>query len=558
MNLFKIIRKHKIILIDNDEWVRDSIRMFFESENCEILTFETAEEALQSSLITACSVFIVDYSLPGMDGLNFFKKIRLSHPAAVKILISAYGNSDVLSQLKALDVQYFIEKPFTTQALEKAFLSLINQGKFPDKINNYSKGINMDDSHSWDWETSEKKIRLDEWKSSVQWVEEFYVSPDGEKVAAIVKVDDEDFSVCVNGDLWESRYEKIWHLRFSPNNCATALAANMDEWTVAVDDLAWENTFDYIWDMKFSADGEKTGIAFQKESEYGMAVNDTLWEKVYSNISFATLNSSGNTTAAVIQTKSINEADVEAFQDGIFSVCENGIPWATSYINVWDIDISSDGKIVAASIRTDLYNYKIIVNGTPWKSSYNCVWKPSVNPVRSSVSAPVKVGKFWTLAEDEKIIWKRKYNQLWNNIYSPNGESIAAIVAPKFGKWTVAVDDKSWNTSFDEYLGDLTYSPDGTGIAAIGKHKGKWHLVHDGVKDKSGYDRLWKPVFSPAGSQLACKAEKDGKYYVLLNKGLLEDSYDYLWDPSFSPCGKFVLIRSIRDGSYYRRILKVN
>ena len=54
----------------------------------------------------------------------------------------------------------------------------------------------MTDKTNWDWETKEKQVSdLNEWKSSYNWVEEPYVSPDGEKIAAIVNTDDMEFNV---------------------------------------------------------------------------------------------------------------------------------------------------------------------------------------------------------------------------------------------------------------------------------------------------------------------------------------------------------------------------
>ena len=55
----------------------------------------------------------------------------------------------------------------------------------------------MVDSQSWDWDPGEKKISIGSWKDEYQWVEEPYVSPDGEKVAAIVNIDEGEFTVCV-------------------------------------------------------------------------------------------------------------------------------------------------------------------------------------------------------------------------------------------------------------------------------------------------------------------------------------------------------------------------
>ena len=105
---------------------------------------------------------------------------------------------------------------------------------------------------SWDWETSEKNIPFNDWKGNFGWVEEPYVSPDGEKIAAIVNVSEGEFKACVNGESWENTFEKIWHLRFTPDGRLTAIVSDMGEWTVAVDGIPWEKKFGYVWNTMVS------------------------------------------------------------------------------------------------------------------------------------------------------------------------------------------------------------------------------------------------------------------------------------------------------------------
>ena len=44
MNLFSKLKNMKILLIDDDEWIRDSMQLFFEGEGCHLLAIGTAEE----------------------------------------------------------------------------------------------------------------------------------------------------------------------------------------------------------------------------------------------------------------------------------------------------------------------------------------------------------------------------------------------------------------------------------------------------------------------------------------------------------------------------------
>jgi len=117
MDLFSKLRNMKILLIDDDEWIRDSLRIFFEGEGCQVVVLETAEEGLAELQDQAYDLIIVDYKLPGLDGLEFLKRTRDDHSDVMKILITAYRNDSIVSEARKLKIQGFIEKPFTSESL---------------------------------------------------------------------------------------------------------------------------------------------------------------------------------------------------------------------------------------------------------------------------------------------------------------------------------------------------------------------------------------------------------------------------------------------------------
>jgi DNA-binding NtrC family response regulator len=115
----------KILLIDDDEWIRDSLKIFFEAEGCDLLALETAEEGMAALKDQTVDLIIVDYKLPGLDGLEFLKRIHNTQRGAMKILITAYRNDNVISEAKKLKVQGFIEKPFTSHTFMASLAHLI-------------------------------------------------------------------------------------------------------------------------------------------------------------------------------------------------------------------------------------------------------------------------------------------------------------------------------------------------------------------------------------------------------------------------------------------------
>lgn len=119
MNLFNQLKAIKVLLVDDDEWIRDSMRLFFEGEGCRLETYETAEEAIKNIKNKKYDVIFVDYKLPGMNGLSFFGLIAGSQPNALKILITAYGR-EVVEKANPLNIHDIITKPFTSDDILKS------------------------------------------------------------------------------------------------------------------------------------------------------------------------------------------------------------------------------------------------------------------------------------------------------------------------------------------------------------------------------------------------------------------------------------------------------
>ncbi len=421
----------------------------------------------------------------------------------------------------------------------------------------------MKNSENWDWSPGKKVVAdFSSLASEFEAVEEPYVSPDGERIAAITKVEEETYTVCVNGTPWEKTFDKIWYLRFSPDNRAAALVSDTAEWSVAVDGEPWENWFEFVWNKQFSPDNGAITIAAQNGRSYFGVTNDTPWETGYPSMNNLTMSRDGSVTAAAILTEYVKEGDIFAFQKGCFTVAVNGVPWKNTFINAWEIDISPDNRLVAAEVRRTLYDYTIAINDEMWPNAFSGVWCPRFNPTDNSVSAPVKTAGGWTLAKDGELFWEGRYIQLWHHFYSSDGKKIAAIVAPEFGKWTIAENDRPWNITFNDTILDAVYGPDNQHIACTGKSDGKWYVAVDGKRWPDAYDRVWTPAISPNGEYVAAKVEINGKFAIAVNGKPIDIPFERAWNPTFSPDGEKLLLRGIEEGEnkgkYCRHVLKTD
>ena len=130
MNPFNELKQVKTLLVDDDEFIRGSLSMAFHNKGCAMRVAETAEEGLQALQEETFDIIISDFRLPGIDGLKFLKMAGITHPQAVKFLITAYKDDHIFSDAIRMGVHEFIEKPFAVKAfIELLAISLKRQMK---------------------------------------------------------------------------------------------------------------------------------------------------------------------------------------------------------------------------------------------------------------------------------------------------------------------------------------------------------------------------------------------------------------------------------------------
>lgn len=69
-----------ILIVDDEESIRRSLRAYLEDEGFEVIATGSAEEGLKALGSTPADAVIVDMRLPGMDGNTFIEKAHVLHP----------------------------------------------------------------------------------------------------------------------------------------------------------------------------------------------------------------------------------------------------------------------------------------------------------------------------------------------------------------------------------------------------------------------------------------------------------------------------------------------
>lgn len=106
-----------LLLVDDEENIRLSLRLFLESEGYECLEAADGLEAFNIIQERPLFAVICDVRMPKLDGLGLLKKIRDSRIKVDLILMSAYGSEELAIEAVGAGAWDYLSKPIRFEAL---------------------------------------------------------------------------------------------------------------------------------------------------------------------------------------------------------------------------------------------------------------------------------------------------------------------------------------------------------------------------------------------------------------------------------------------------------
>lgn len=99
-----------VAIIDDDEAVRDSLKMLLELAGHRVLTYASAGDFLAAEE-TSCGCLIVDHFMPNMSGLELISRLRPEPESRRVLLITGTPSLAVVERARLLGVARILEKP---------------------------------------------------------------------------------------------------------------------------------------------------------------------------------------------------------------------------------------------------------------------------------------------------------------------------------------------------------------------------------------------------------------------------------------------------------------
>ena len=109
--------KPLISIVDDDESVREATTGLMRSLGFRAEAFSSGEDFLISAHASATACLIADVNMPGLTGLELYRRLMALGKTIPTILITAYPNDSVRARALAAGVKCYMSKPFTEDDL---------------------------------------------------------------------------------------------------------------------------------------------------------------------------------------------------------------------------------------------------------------------------------------------------------------------------------------------------------------------------------------------------------------------------------------------------------
>jgi FixJ family two-component response regulator len=118
-----------VFIVDDDISVRESLELLLRHEGLNVETFVSAQEFLSRARATVPSCLLLDFSLPGLNGLELQKRVAAERHEMPIIFITGHGDIPMTVQAMKAGAVEFLTKPFGDEVLLNAVRNALERSK---------------------------------------------------------------------------------------------------------------------------------------------------------------------------------------------------------------------------------------------------------------------------------------------------------------------------------------------------------------------------------------------------------------------------------------------
>ncbi len=135
--------RSRILVIDDESAIRDSLKMTLEYDGYEFLGAATGQEGLALAERESPDLVLLDVKMPGMDGLEVLGRLRAMNDALPVVVVSGHGTISTAVEATKKGAFDFIEKPFASDRVLVSLRNALDQRRLRDENRTLKKAVEM-------------------------------------------------------------------------------------------------------------------------------------------------------------------------------------------------------------------------------------------------------------------------------------------------------------------------------------------------------------------------------------------------------------------------------
>lgn len=131
------MQKNKLLIVDDEVHILELLRYNLESNGFEVISAESGEEALAIIKSTEIDGVVLDLMLPGIDGIEVLRQIRISENMRLPVIMLTAKNEEIDAIIGLeMGADDYIGKPFRTREFVSRVKSVLRRAQLKEESRN--------------------------------------------------------------------------------------------------------------------------------------------------------------------------------------------------------------------------------------------------------------------------------------------------------------------------------------------------------------------------------------------------------------------------------------
>ena len=123
----------RILVVDDEELIRDLLKMVLTEEGYSVITAEGGEEAIRRLETMRFDLIITDLVMPKVNGVEVLRSAKSIDPNYPVMVITGYPSVETVTRLVRLGAGDYLTKPFNLDMVKVTVAKLLEMGRMNAK-----------------------------------------------------------------------------------------------------------------------------------------------------------------------------------------------------------------------------------------------------------------------------------------------------------------------------------------------------------------------------------------------------------------------------------------